>query len=82
MKPIDFYLCVPFNLFFMPRCKNCKKPFEAYSIEPAKLPVVNRPALDVVKLTCPVCGAMQHLLPVSLSQMESNIQIQHAERIL
>ena len=51
----------------MPKCSNCKKPFEAYSTEPAKLPVIGRPALDVLKLTCPVCGAMQHLLPVSLS---------------
>jgi len=46
----------------MPRCKNCKKPFEAYAMERAALPVINMQPFDVVKFFCPHCMSLQHLL--------------------
>ena len=59
----------------MPKCNNCRKTFEEYSLEPIKLPVIDRPPLEVMKLNCPVCGSMQHLLQAAHTEAPSNFQM-------
>lgn len=66
------------KLTFMPKCKNCKRSFEAYSIESAKLPVVDQKPLEVMKLTCPLCGATHHMLPSLYNEV--HIKQQHESR--
>jgi len=59
----------------MPKCNNCKKSFEAYSLEATKLPVIDRAPLEVMKLNCPVCGSMQHLLQAPPVATNSSYQV-------
>ncbi len=63
----------------MPKCKNCKKTFEAYSIESTTLPVMNKVPLEVIKLNCPVCGSMQYLMNASQKEGENDLHIQLTE---
>ena len=61
----------------MPRCKNCKKPFEAYAMERATLPVINKQPFEVVKFFCPHCMSLQHLLsaPPQLQEESNSVHV-------
>ena len=56
----------------MPRCKNCKKPFDAYTMERGALPVINMQPFDVVKFFCPHCMSLQHLLSAPPQHVPEN----------
>ena len=44
----------------MPRCKICKKTFQAYSMEPGKLSVINENQFETGKSACSLCGAVEY----------------------
>jgi hypothetical protein len=64
----------------MPKCNNCKKAFEAYSMESAALPVLNQEPLEVVKLNCPVCGSMQHMFTATPNVSQNELHMRMTQR--
>ena len=65
----------------MPRCKICKKTFQAYSIEPGKLSVINGQQFETAKSACSLCGAVEYTFLATKNESNKNFHLQPAGRM-
>jgi hypothetical protein len=64
----------------MPRCKICKKTFQAYSFEPGKLSVINEHQFETAKSACSLCGAVAYTFHTTKNDSNKYFQLQPAGR--